>query len=76
MLRQQSLQSTGVSLSLRKFSGLPVAGGSTELSVVFDLWLSAAGPHGSHASVGERKGDHLTGSRRGKNLGEEGGNKG
>lgn len=47
---------------------VPVTGCSTELSVVFDLWLRAAGPHCGHTSVREGKGDHLTGTGSGKNL--------
>lgn len=53
------------------YGDLPVARSSTEFSVVFDFWLSATGPHGGHAPVGEGKGDHLTGLGGGKNLGHK-----
>lgn len=53
------------------YSDLPVTRSSTELSVVFDFWLSATGPYGGHTSIREGKSDHLTGTGGGKNLGGE-----
>lgn len=47
---------------------LPVTRSSTELSVVLDFWFSTTGPHSCYTSVGEGKGDHLTGTGGGQNL--------
>lgn len=59
---------------LRSWPGLyidsPVAWSSTEFSVVFNFWFSAAGPHGGHTPIRESEGNHLTGLGGWKNLGQ------